>query len=160
MCTFLIWFDFFFQMAFFISMKAVVENEPNSFVESFKATFDSMALGTISLPINIPGTQYYRGLKVCMFIIFTYCQLRFSEMVHHLNCAWLQHQYFWSLYDCIPIALVTFICNFLNIKGFERKKLQMWQQYKSNFYSFLHCTSSSHRSTFVDYRLGKKWLQC
>ncbi|KAG5079814.1 hypothetical protein AAZX31_02G113700 [Glycine max] len=51
------------EMAFFISMKAVVENEPNSFVESFKATFDSMALGTISLPIKIPGTQYYRGLK-------------------------------------------------------------------------------------------------
>ena len=51
-------------MAFIISMKAVVEDEPNSFLESFKAIFDKMALATISLPFNIPGTQYYRGMKV------------------------------------------------------------------------------------------------
>ncbi|ESW25486.1 hypothetical protein PHAVU_003G040300 [Phaseolus vulgaris] len=51
------------QMAFIISMKAVVEDEPNSFLESFKAIFDKMALATISLPFNIPGTQYYRGMK-------------------------------------------------------------------------------------------------
>ncbi|XP_020211536.2 cytochrome P450 85A [Cajanus cajan] len=51
------------EMAFFISMKAVVENEPTSFLKSFKATFDNMALGTISLPIKIPGTDYFRALK-------------------------------------------------------------------------------------------------
>ncbi|XP_017427040.1 cytochrome P450 85A isoform X2 [Vigna angularis] len=51
------------EMSFFVSMKAVVEDEPNSFIEYFKASFDKMALGTISLPFKIPGTQYYRGLK-------------------------------------------------------------------------------------------------
>ncbi|RDY02306.1 Cytochrome P450 85A, partial [Mucuna pruriens] len=51
------------EMAFLISMKAVVENEPNSFLQSFKAIFDKMALGTISLPIKIPGTDYFRGLQ-------------------------------------------------------------------------------------------------
>ncbi|CAJ1931861.1 unnamed protein product [Sphenostylis stenocarpa] len=51
------------EMAFFISMKAVVESEPHSFLESFKATFDKMAVGTISLPFKIPGTEYYRGIK-------------------------------------------------------------------------------------------------
>ncbi|XP_020209759.1 cytochrome P450 85A, partial [Cajanus cajan] len=51
------------EMSFFISLKAVVENEPNSFLESFKATFDKMAIATISLPIKFPGTNYYRGLK-------------------------------------------------------------------------------------------------
>jgi len=45
-------------------MKAVVEDEPDSFIESFKAIFDKMALATISLPFKIPGTEYYRGLKV------------------------------------------------------------------------------------------------
>lgn len=50
-------------MSFFVSMKAVVEDEPNSFIQYFKASFDKMALGTISLPFKIPGTQYYRGLK-------------------------------------------------------------------------------------------------
>ncbi|XP_057443587.1 cytochrome P450 85A-like [Lotus japonicus] len=51
------------QMAFLVSIKTVVENEPSSFLESFKATFDDMWLGTISLPIKIPGTNYFRGLK-------------------------------------------------------------------------------------------------
>ncbi|RDY04244.1 Cytochrome P450 85A, partial [Mucuna pruriens] len=50
------------EMVFLVSMKAVVENEPNSFLKSFKATFDNMALATISLPIKIPGTDYFRGL--------------------------------------------------------------------------------------------------
>ncbi|KAL2349132.1 hypothetical protein Fmac_003132 [Flemingia macrophylla] len=51
------------EMSFCISLKAVVADEANSFIESFKATFDKMAVATISLPINIPGTNYYRGLK-------------------------------------------------------------------------------------------------
>jgi len=51
-------------MSFLVSMKAVVEDEPDSFLRTFKASFDKMALATISLPFKIPGTQYYRGLKV------------------------------------------------------------------------------------------------
>ncbi|XP_027361758.1 cytochrome P450 85A-like [Abrus precatorius] len=51
------------EMSFFVSMKAVVENESTSFLESFKSIFDNIKEGTISLPIKIPGTKYYRGLK-------------------------------------------------------------------------------------------------
>ncbi|KAF7809026.1 cytochrome P450 85A-like [Senna tora] len=51
------------QMAFFVSMKQIVEDVPSSFHEEFKAIFDNIVLGTISLPIKIPGTNYYRGLQ-------------------------------------------------------------------------------------------------
>ncbi|KAL2349133.1 hypothetical protein Fmac_003133 [Flemingia macrophylla] len=51
------------EMSFLISLKAVVADEATSFIETFKATFDKMAVATISLPINIPGTDYYSGLK-------------------------------------------------------------------------------------------------
>ncbi|XP_054808940.1 cytochrome P450 85A-like [Prosopis cineraria] len=51
------------QMAFFVSMKQIVDDEPKSFHEAFKATFDNILLGTISLPIKIPGTSYYIGLQ-------------------------------------------------------------------------------------------------
>lgn len=52
-------------MAFFVSMKLIVENEPSPFHEAFKATFDNIVSGTFSLPIKIPGTNYFRGLQVC-----------------------------------------------------------------------------------------------
>ncbi|KAI4314064.1 hypothetical protein L6164_027006 [Bauhinia variegata] len=51
------------QLAFFVVMNHIVEDEPFSFLETFKATFDIMYLGTISLPIKIPGTNYSRGIK-------------------------------------------------------------------------------------------------
>ncbi|KAF1890020.1 hypothetical protein Lal_00025351 [Lupinus albus] len=51
------------QMAFFVALELVVENEPISFHESFEALFENMFTGTISLPIKFPGTNYYKGLK-------------------------------------------------------------------------------------------------
>lgn len=45
-------------------MNLIVDDEPKSFHEAFKAKFDNILLGTISLPINIPGTNYYKGLQV------------------------------------------------------------------------------------------------
>ncbi|KAI4358004.1 hypothetical protein L6164_001913 [Bauhinia variegata] len=51
------------EMAFLVSMKLIIENESASFHEAFKATFDNLVLGTISLPIKIPGTSYFRGLQ-------------------------------------------------------------------------------------------------
>ncbi|KAK7274993.1 hypothetical protein RIF29_16099 [Crotalaria pallida] len=51
------------QMAFFVVLEQIVENEPISFHESFEAIFENIFLGTISLPFNIPGTNYYKGLK-------------------------------------------------------------------------------------------------
>lgn len=52
------------QMAFLISFKQIVEGELGSSCEVLKPKFDKLLLGTISLPINIPGTNYYQGLQV------------------------------------------------------------------------------------------------
>ncbi|KAJ7943321.1 Cytochrome P450 [Quillaja saponaria] len=51
------------EMAFFVSMKQIVETESISFCEAFKATFDKLASGTIALPIKLPGTTYFQGLQ-------------------------------------------------------------------------------------------------
>ncbi|XP_027361044.1 cytochrome P450 85A-like isoform X1 [Abrus precatorius] len=59
------------QMAFFVSMKLIVENEPSPFNEAFKATFDNIVSGTFSLPINIPGTNYFRGLQTRKKVVAT-----------------------------------------------------------------------------------------
>ncbi|XP_061340195.1 cytochrome P450 85A-like [Gastrolobium bilobum] len=59
------------QMAFFVSMKLIVENEPSPFHETFKATFDNIVSGTFSLPIKIPGTNYFRGLQTRKKVVAT-----------------------------------------------------------------------------------------
>ncbi|KAJ1400898.1 Cytochrome P450 [Sesbania bispinosa] len=59
------------QMAFFVSMKLIVENEPSPFHEAFKATFDNIVSGTFSLPIKIPGTNYFRGLQTRKKVVAT-----------------------------------------------------------------------------------------
>ncbi|OIW02192.1 hypothetical protein TanjilG_02416 [Lupinus angustifolius] len=51
------------QMAFMGSLEQIVENEPNSFYESFEDLFVKMSLGSMSPLIKIPGTKYYQGLK-------------------------------------------------------------------------------------------------
>ncbi|KAF1889577.1 hypothetical protein Lal_00024904 [Lupinus albus] len=51
------------KLAFMGSLEQIVENEPSSFYETFEDLFVKMSLGTMSLPIKIPGTTYYQGLK-------------------------------------------------------------------------------------------------
>ena len=51
-------------MALFIPFKQIMEAESASMYESFKREFDKLVVGTISLPINIPGTSYYHGFQV------------------------------------------------------------------------------------------------
>lgn len=51
-------------MAFLISFEQIVEGELGSSCEVLKPEFDKLLLGTISLPLNIPGTNYYQGLQV------------------------------------------------------------------------------------------------
>ncbi|KAI4358002.1 hypothetical protein L6164_001911 [Bauhinia variegata] len=51
------------EMSFLVAMRLIAENESSSFHDAFKATFHDLTLGTMSLPIKIPGTSYYRGLK-------------------------------------------------------------------------------------------------
>lgn len=50
-------------MAFLVSYKQVLENEPAWFYEAFKSEFDKLVTGTLALPINLPGTNYYYGFQ-------------------------------------------------------------------------------------------------
>ncbi|WCJ22090.1 Cytochrome P450 85A1 [Euphorbia peplus] len=49
------------EMFFFMSFNLVFEGESNFMYEELKSEFDKIFLGALSLPINIPGTQYYSG---------------------------------------------------------------------------------------------------
>ncbi|KAE8710166.1 Cytochrome P450 85A1 [Hibiscus syriacus] len=51
------------EMALWVSFKQIVEKEPTTFYEIFKPEFDKLLVGTLSLPINIPGTNYHHGFK-------------------------------------------------------------------------------------------------
>lgn len=51
-------------MAFLIAFKLIAEAESDSIYNRFKAEFDKLLIGSLSLPINLPGTSYYHGLKV------------------------------------------------------------------------------------------------
>lgn len=51
-------------MTFLISFKQIAEVELSSIYDAFKFEFDKLLVGSLSLPINIPGTKYYHGLKV------------------------------------------------------------------------------------------------
>ncbi|KAK9277140.1 hypothetical protein L1049_006679 [Liquidambar formosana] len=52
------------EMAFFVSFKQIVEIESaSSIYKAFKSEFDKLVIGTLSLPINIPGTNYHRGFQ-------------------------------------------------------------------------------------------------
>ncbi|GFY88755.1 brassinosteroid-6-oxidase 2 [Actinidia rufa] len=51
-------------MALFIAFKQIMETESSSSYEAFKAEFDKLMMGSLSLPINIPGTNYYGGFMV------------------------------------------------------------------------------------------------
>ena len=69
--TFAFFFKFFgsysSQMALLISFKQIVENEPTSLYEIFRPEFDKLLVGTLSLPINIPGTNYHHGFQVHLY---------------------------------------------------------------------------------------------
>lgn len=54
----------FVQMALFIPFKLIMETESASIYETFKREFDKLVEGTLSLPINIPGTSYHHGFQV------------------------------------------------------------------------------------------------
>ncbi|KAA3488026.1 cytochrome P450 85A-like [Gossypium australe] len=51
------------EMALLISFKQIVEKAPSSLYEIFKPEFDKLLVGTISLPINMPGTSYHHGFQ-------------------------------------------------------------------------------------------------
>lgn len=56
--------NYFYQMALLIPFKLIVEKAPTSLYEILKPEFDKLLVGTISLPIYIPGTSYHHGFQV------------------------------------------------------------------------------------------------
>lgn len=58
-------FQIFEQMVFLSSLKQIASIKSTSTIaDSFKTEFFKLVLGTISLPINLPGTNYHRGFQV------------------------------------------------------------------------------------------------
>jgi len=62
------------QMAFLSSLKQIAGRESVSLSDSFMTEFFKLVLGTISLPINLPGTNYHRGFQVWS-LIFSHLSL-------------------------------------------------------------------------------------
>lgn len=67
----------FVQMALLIAFKQIIEIESDSTYEAFKVEFNKLMVGTLSLPINIPGTNYHRGFLVRSKIFDSFFQLGF-----------------------------------------------------------------------------------
>ncbi|CAK9142436.1 unnamed protein product [Ilex paraguariensis] len=57
------------DMALFISFKLIVDTESSSVYDAFKAEFSKLLIGSLSLPINFPGTNYHRGFQARKNII-------------------------------------------------------------------------------------------
>ncbi|KAL9231278.1 hypothetical protein vseg_006524 [Gypsophila vaccaria] len=51
------------EMAFFSSLKQIAGIESSSIAKEFKDEFFKLVLGTLSLPIDLPGTNYRQGLQ-------------------------------------------------------------------------------------------------
>lgn len=51
-------------MALLSSLKQIAEIESAKISEKFMPEFFKLVLGTISLPIDLPGTNYRRGIQV------------------------------------------------------------------------------------------------
>ncbi|KAK9700253.1 hypothetical protein RND81_08G227100 [Saponaria officinalis] len=51
------------EMAFFSSLKQVAAIESSSIAQEFRHEFFKLVLGTLSLPIDLPGTNYRRGFQ-------------------------------------------------------------------------------------------------
>ena len=62
--TFFFFWNYFAQMALSISFVQIVEKESASLYEIFKPEFDKLLVGTLSLPINLPRTNYHHGFQV------------------------------------------------------------------------------------------------
>ncbi|KAL2532004.1 Cytochrome [Abeliophyllum distichum] len=51
------------EMAFLSSLRQIASNEASSICQSFMPEFFKLVLGTLSLPINLPNTNYHRGFQ-------------------------------------------------------------------------------------------------
>ncbi|KAG8384580.1 hypothetical protein BUALT_Bualt04G0132700 [Buddleja alternifolia] len=51
------------EMAFLSSLRQIASNEAGSISQTFMPEFFKLVLGTLSLPINLPNTNYHRGFQ-------------------------------------------------------------------------------------------------
>ncbi|KAL8052438.1 hypothetical protein ABFX02_05G004000 [Erythranthe guttata] len=51
------------DMVFLMAFKLIFGDESDSIYDGFKSQFDKLVIGSLSLPINFPGTSYYHGFK-------------------------------------------------------------------------------------------------
>ncbi|KAK4490753.1 hypothetical protein RD792_001459 [Penstemon davidsonii] len=51
------------EMAFLSSLRQIASSEANSISQEFMPEFFKLVLGTLSLPINLPNTNYHRGFQ-------------------------------------------------------------------------------------------------
>jgi len=51
-------------MAFLSSLTQIAGNLRKPFVEEFKTAFFKLVVGTLSVPIDLPGTNYRCGIQV------------------------------------------------------------------------------------------------
>lgn len=66
-------------MAFLSSFRQIASTEASSISEAFMPEFFKLVLGTLSLPINLPNTNYHRGFQVNFF--FTFSAYGLNELV-------------------------------------------------------------------------------
>lgn len=75
------------QMAFLSSLKQIAGIESSSIAQEFMPQFFNLVLGTLSLPINLPNTNYRRGLQARINIVCLLRKLieerRASKETHH-----------------------------------------------------------------------------
>ncbi|KAK6921886.1 Cytochrome P450 [Dillenia turbinata] len=51
------------EMAVLLSFKQLLDKEAQSVCQALRHEFNNLVLGTFSLPINFPGTNYYKGIQ-------------------------------------------------------------------------------------------------
>ncbi|KAL2335393.1 hypothetical protein Fmac_016606 [Flemingia macrophylla] len=80
------------EVAFLSSLKQIAGIESCSLSDSFMTEFFNLVIGTLSLPINLPGTNYHRGFQARKTIVNIVSKLleerRASQETHHdmLDC--------------------------------------------------------------------------
>jgi brassinosteroid-6-oxidase 1 len=55
-------------MALLSSLKQIAGIEAGPLSDALKAELFKLVLGTLSLPFNFPGTNYYQGFEVTKYI--------------------------------------------------------------------------------------------
>ncbi|XP_017416003.1 cytochrome P450 85A isoform X2 [Vigna angularis] len=76
------------EMAFLSSLKQIAGMESSSIAQPFMTEFFKLVLGTLSLPINLPGTNYRGGLQARKSIISILSQLlkeRIASQESHVD---------------------------------------------------------------------------